>query len=686
MALVSVSIVFAGENIWALIEQANEFEADENLEEASKLWLDIYEYFAKGSSEGDITNAALFVKKLAQYHDYIKDYERAVEYYEEEDRLWSSIGKDWGKSDLLRADEIRTIVEFYVKENGPTNKKLAKYEPENGIYLGIYSENDKKIGQELEKTADVYGEHEIFLFYEDWGNINSQWTAEDGSYESAFNHIIAKKVEKVGGSLQVAMNAMEGLNQVQEDEWIVEWAKAAGQYNIPIFLRFLCEMNGNWVPWNGNPELYKEKFILVHDIMEKYAPNVVMVWCPGDVPLELNGIHADDYYPGDKYVDWVGVNFYVDYYDSGDVDGGNNLYQNPLDHLKYFYEKYSNKKPLMICETGVSHYSVPNNEDLTDWGIANLEKLYGNLPLKYPRVKGITYFSVNQNNENNRVGNKWNNYAISENMAVETVYKRIIKDEYYLSDIDKGVSYHYKQIGQDELVNYDEIYVNAKIVDYKISKAVFYADNVKIAEDKVIPYNINKDLSDTEILKIELYDSKNKLAYSKKYRLKETPSESTNEADKPVESIYEEVTVKIPAFPISLNGYEVDQEHTSYPLLTYNDITYIPLTWDFGQLMGLSTAWSEEIGLVINAGQAPKSINPELNGSNKPGGSYTAQKASGIITVNGKRIDNTKEEYPLLVYNNITYFPLTWRFVVDEFRWKLSFDAEKGLVIEVMNP
>ncbi len=79
----------------------------------------------------------------------------------------------------------------------------------------------------------------------------------------------------------------------------------------------------------------------------------------------------------------------------------------------------------MICETGVSHYSIPNSEDVTAWGgAANLEKLYSMLPVVYPRVKGITYLSLNQANDNYLVGNRWSNYALSENDTVESTYKK----------------------------------------------------------------------------------------------------------------------------------------------------------------------------------------------------------------------------------------------------------------------
>lgn len=49
--------------------------------------------------------------------------------------------------------------------------------------------------------------------------------------------------------------------------------------------------------------------------------------------------------------------------------------------------------------------------------------------------------------------------------------------------------------------------------------------------------------------------------------------------------------------------------------------------------------------------------------------------------VNGEVIDNSKEKYPLLLFRDVTYFPLTWRFAVDEFGWNYTFDMEQGLQI-----
>ncbi len=51
------------------------------------------------------------------------------------------------------------------------------------------------------------------------------------------------------------------------------------------------------------------------------------------------------------------------------------------------------------------------------------------------------------------------------------------------------------------------------------------------------------------------------------------------------------------------------------------------------------------------------------------------------IKVNGKQVENSKEQYPVLSYKSITYFPLTWEFAVNEFGLGYSWDDNTGLSI-----
>lgn len=146
------------------------------------------------------------------------------------------------------------------------------------------------------------------------------------------------------------------------------------------------------------------------------------------------------------------------------------------------------------------------------------------------------------------------------------------------------------------------------------------------------------------------------------------------------------VRVTLPDFEVSLNGHAVDNGNREYPLLVYRDITYVPMTWYDTRLLGLETAWSPDAGLQIKAGQtAVSSYRPYPSGRRNTS-AYTAEVLASTVSINGKTIDNTQEEYPLLSFRDVTYFPLTWRFAHDEFGWEYRWSETGGLRIMSRNP
>jgi len=97
--------------------------------------------------------------------------------------------------------------------------------------------------------------------------------------------------------------------------------------------------------------------------------------------------------------------------------------------------------------------------------------------------------------------------------------------------------------------------------------------------------------------------------------------------------------------------------------------------------MGLRCFWTQEAGLSVFAGNPDNAVFRQDVRETPNAAKYTATVASGTIRVNETLIDNDAETYPLLVFREITYFPLTWAFCVDEFGWKYSYTHETGLVI-----
>lgn len=145
------------------------------------------------------------------------------------------------------------------------------------------------------------------------------------------------------------------------------------------------------------------------------------------------------------------------------------------------------------------------------------------------------------------------------------------------------------------------------------------------------------------------------------------------------------VSVKLPSFQVTVDGQSIDSTKLKYPLLVYKDITYFPLTWHVGKGMGLQTNWSRETGLDIHASSYNKTLlTLEAGNQFVKGKPYNAQIVDSPVTVEGVKIDHSKEAYPLLLFQNVTYFPMTWRYAHDSFNWNTSWDNQTGLAIQTM--
>ena len=132
---------------------------------------------------------------------------------------------------------------------------------------------------------------------------------------------------------------------------------------------------------------------------------------------------------------------------------------------------------------------------------------------------------------------------------------------------------------------------------------------------------------------------------------------------------------------VTLNGQVIDNKNAKYPLLTYSNITYFPMTYQLSRFMGVETDWNNAAkSLNITAGGAQSAYVAETGKAQR--GSVAVTPASYKISVNGAQINNKEEKYHIFNYNGITYFPLTWAYAVDSFGWSYQWDAENGLRID----
>jgi beta-mannanase len=180
------------------------------------------------------------------------------------------------------------------------------------------------------------------------------------------------------------------------DANIIAHAQAIKNFGHPVFLRFGHEMNGNWELWNGTvgnntPAEFVAAWRHVHDIfVAQGATNVAWVWSPNisDSPATAAN-HWTNYYPGDAYVDWVGI----DGYNWGTTATGSSwqtfakIFGNGTSGV---YADYAATKPIMIAETGSAYTGAPATTSKAQW-ITDMATSIQNL---FPSIEAVVYFDT----------------------------------------------------------------------------------------------------------------------------------------------------------------------------------------------------------------------------------------------------------------------------------------------------
>ncbi len=165
------------------------------------------------------------------------------------------------------------------------------------------------------------------------------------------------------------------------DDLIARNARRLRRFGRPVLLRWGWEMNGDWYAWgaakNGrDAEGYARCWRHLHDIFaDEGADNVSWVWSPNwnDSPDEDWNDMAK-YYPGDEYVDWVGVSGY------------NLRKELPGRLFDSIYGRYASRKPLMITEVGAVDRG---GRTKADW-----IGLFAQWVQKHPAVGGVVWFDT----------------------------------------------------------------------------------------------------------------------------------------------------------------------------------------------------------------------------------------------------------------------------------------------------
>lgn len=238
---------------------------------------------------------------------------------------------------------------------------------------------------------------------------------------------------------------MDAFLNAKFDQQIKLWALEAKKISAPLILEFGPEANGNWFPWNGQwngggqtrtygdpilpdgPEKFRDVYRRVIDIFrENQVDNITWVFHLDTAKMPHRWWNqAEYYYPGDDYIDWVGLS----------VFGA----QLPTHNWKHFIDKMHNfwpelkhlikNKPLIISEFAViEDKNRPQRK--AQWLKETFELIES---LAYP-IKAATYW-----NSDGWLADGSANFKLDSSRASLEQIKYILSKDYWSTNTEVRV-------------------------------------------------------------------------------------------------------------------------------------------------------------------------------------------------------------------------------------------------------
>lgn len=260
----------------------------------------------------------------------------------------------------IEASKKEKDVTIYIKDS----INLAAYEPLKGVYLGADVSADQNIGRDIRRFDNLIGATNAFKIF--------QYNPEERIANKEILKCIAQKKTPY---IKVYFKSEGDLTPIYR---LAMDLKSA--YHIPVFIE-LFPVSSTM----GSPEAYKETYERAYNVIKEYIENAVVVWSISD----SKAYESMFYYPGNRYVDWVGINIYIPRYKSGEAyvyDG--------KEAIDFFYKNFQYSKPMLISGLAISHFSRVDHTYTIYDAKQKLDYFYDDLLKNYPRIKGILYVDM----------------------------------------------------------------------------------------------------------------------------------------------------------------------------------------------------------------------------------------------------------------------------------------------------
>jgi endoglucanase len=259
-------------------------------------------------------------------------------------------------------------------ENAAETASGQQPERRPAVQLGVFDPYG-----EFNDATNVQIEH-VFL---PWGDVDLDSLRQAGDYARARNRSLLVTIEPWSWYSAMRLSAdslREGIQTGQYDGRIGEICGELDKLAVPVSVRWGHEMdlrNGRY-PWSDwKAEDYIAAFRRFVTTCRKAAPRVTYMWSPRGEP------DAADFYPGDAFVDSIGLSIFgLQPYDR-DVFGSERGFAELLGPSYARVARFG--KPVYIAEFGCAGDAqyVSNCTGITAGGLE-----------EFPLLEGVIYFSA----------------------------------------------------------------------------------------------------------------------------------------------------------------------------------------------------------------------------------------------------------------------------------------------------
>ena len=267
---------------------------------------------------------------------------------------------------------------FFLQRNKSEAENFNRYYPFNGhpILSGIFSPLQQDGRSSMEKIRLIQRQNNVHFnivsLYIPWGDkptCNLPFLLLDSIYQNESVPMITWEpwqslfeTKRVGAKVQLEQKVFQKIIGGEFDAYISLFASQVKLLKRPIYLRFAHEADNLAYPWSakgGNSSTdFKKAWKYLHDFFAGHnVNNVIWVWNPWKPEA------VSEYFPGNDYVDWIGVTCLN--YSHLNQDKKNysldSLYapfhQNPI---------FQSGIPVMLAETGSLQSGIKKEEWISE--------------------------------------------------------------------------------------------------------------------------------------------------------------------------------------------------------------------------------------------------------------------------------------------------------------------------------